>query len=91
MSMTEKLIRNEQEAIECLKKNKPTSGYYMLQESVDMAIQALEKQIPMKPQCRKVHDSFLGEVDDYYCTCGNALAYHQLYCDRCGQAIDRSK
>lgn len=41
--MTEKLIRNENEAIECLKKNKPTSGYYMLQESVDMAIQALEE------------------------------------------------
>lgn len=41
--MTEKLIRNEQEAIECLKKNKPTSGYYMLQESVDIAIQALEE------------------------------------------------
>lgn len=41
--MTEKLIRNEQEAIECLKKNKPTSGYYMLQESVEMAIQALEE------------------------------------------------
>ena len=41
--MTEKLIRNENEAIDCLKKNKPTSGFYMLQESVDMAIQALEK------------------------------------------------
>lgn len=39
----EKLIRNENEAIDCLKKNKPTSGFYMLQESVDMAIQALEK------------------------------------------------
>ena len=43
MSMTEKLIRNENEAIDVLKKNKPTSGYYMLQESVDMAIQALEE------------------------------------------------
>lgn len=42
--MTEnKLIRNESEAIECLKKNKPTSGFYMLQESVDIAIQALEE------------------------------------------------
>ena len=36
-------------AIECLKSNKPTSGYVMLQESIDMAINALEKQIPKKP------------------------------------------
>lgn len=43
VSMTEKLIRNENEAIDVLKKNKPISGYYMLQESVDMAIQALEE------------------------------------------------
>lgn len=37
------LIRNEAEAIDCLKKNRPSSGFYMLQESVDMAIQALEE------------------------------------------------
>lgn len=41
--MTEKIIRTENEAIEVLRKNKPASGYYMLQESVDMAIQALEE------------------------------------------------
>ena len=40
----EKLIRTTEEAIDCLKKNKPTSGYIMLQESVDMAIEALENQ-----------------------------------------------
>lgn len=55
--MTEKLIRDEQEAIECLKKNKPTSGYYMLQESVEMAIQAIEKQVPKKPKKSGVTDS----------------------------------
>ena len=43
MKENEKLIRNEEEAIECLKSNKPTSGYVMLQESIDMAIQALKK------------------------------------------------
>lgn len=43
MKESNKLIRNETEAIECLKSNKPTSGYVMLQESIDMAIQALEK------------------------------------------------
>ena len=49
MTESDKLIRNETEAIECLKSNKPTSGYVMLQESIDMAIKALEKQIPKKP------------------------------------------
>ena len=40
----EKLIRTTEEAIDCLKKNKPASGYIMLQESVDMAIEALENK-----------------------------------------------
>lgn len=43
MTENEKLIRDETEAIECLKINKPTSGYLMLQESIDMAIKALEE------------------------------------------------
>lgn len=41
--MKEKLIRNEQEAIETIKSNMPTSGYYMLRESLEMAIKALEE------------------------------------------------
>lgn len=48
MTESDKLIRNEEEAIECLKSNKPTNGYVMLQESIDMAIQALEKQEKIK-------------------------------------------
>ena len=51
MKESDKLIRNEAEAIECLKSNKPTSGYVMLRESIDMAIKALEKQIEMKKYC----------------------------------------
>lgn len=43
MTENEKLIKSYADAIDCLKKNKPTSGYYMLQESVDMAIKALEE------------------------------------------------
>lgn len=39
----EKLVRDETEAIECLKSNKPTSGYLMLQEAIEMAINALEE------------------------------------------------
>ena len=42
--MATKLIRTNEEAIDCLIKNKPTSGYQMLQESVDMAIEALKNK-----------------------------------------------
>lgn len=41
--MMEKLIRNENEAIEAIKANMPTSGYQMLRESLDMAIIALKE------------------------------------------------
>ena len=47
--MEDKLIRNEQEAIEAIQSNYPTSGYYMLREALDMAVSALEKQIPQIP------------------------------------------
>ena len=43
MTENEKLVKDEIEAIECLKSNKPTSGYLMLQEAIDMAIKALEE------------------------------------------------
>ena len=47
--MGDKLIENEQEAIDAIKSNYPTSGYYMLREALDMAISALEKQIAKTP------------------------------------------
>ena len=92
MSESEKLINNETEAIECLKSNKPTSGYVMLRESIDMAIQALEKQIPKKvvkdgkwsyrcPCCDEC-----AETD-----CGDTFYDYQLdYCNGCGQKLDWS-
>lgn len=43
MKENEKLIKDENEAIEVIKSNMPTSGYYMLRESLDMAIKALEE------------------------------------------------
>lgn len=56
--MMEKLIRNENEAIEAIKANMPTSGYQMLRESLDMAIKALEeiqqyREIGTVEECRK--------------------------------------
>lgn len=81
--MTEKLIRTENEAIECLKNNKPRSGYYMLQESVDMAIQTLEKQIP-----HKARDISGDGIERYVCECGNLMHRKQAYCDKCGQRLE---
>ena len=43
--MDEKKVR---EAIEIIKSIYPTSGYYMLCEALDIAVKALEKQLPKK-------------------------------------------
>ena len=84
MTESEKLIHNEEEAIECLKINKPTTGYMMLQEAVDMAIQALEKQIPKKPY----KDNENGIYEKEYCPiCHRSLFPNDHHCI-CGQAID---
>ncbi len=93
MTKSEKLIRNEAEAIECLKSNKPTSRYLMLQESVDMAVEALEKQISKKP-------SYEGDgyadghlvYDVWICPCSGKryeVDYDNYdHCPNCGQKID---
>lgn len=103
MAEGDKLIRNEAEAIECLESNKPTSGYVMLQESIDMAIEALEKQIPKKP----VHDGCFdsegiwhewkgvnGRSYDLCPNCNTNLCCEMpydnkpKYCKHCGQRLD---
>ena len=71
------------ETIECLKSNKLTSGYVMLQESIDMAIKALEKQIPKKPTDRCMYKKCP--------TCGNVEIEFCKYCSDCGQRLDWKK
>lgn len=85
--MEDKLIRNEQEAIEAIKSNYPKNGYYMLREALDIAISALDKQIPKEP------------IDDKYrhkcCPiCGWLVCYDEgwgdkyvPHCENCGQAL----
>ena len=98
---SDKLIRNETEAIECLKSNKPTSGYVMLQESIDMAINALEKQIPKKVEIRKAtNDDTESELRDFItvkgriCRCPSCRCCIHIsklkYCWECGQKLDWS-
>ncbi len=79
--MDEKKVR---EAIETIKSNYPTSGYYMLCEALDTAIEALEKQLPKKPIEHSVKFAAIYECP----TCGNIDVYGQKNCDNCGQAID---
>lgn len=98
MTESEKLIENETEAIECLKSNKPTSGYLMLQEAIDMAIQALEKQIPKKPRKTDSYRGVLKRIYAYVCpTCGNVCLekymnerQNTMFCWNCGQRLDWS-
>ena len=79
----EKLIRNEREAIECINKNRPQSGYNMLKESLDMAVVALEKQIPKKPG-QNIFDE-----DSMTCICGSDIDkdVEFRFCPWCGQRI----
>ena len=81
--MDEKKVR---EAIETIKSNYPTSGYYMLCEALDIAIKALEKQLPKKPK----------KNGDLACSCGLIIQRKNRrtclhYCHNCGQAIDWSE
>ena len=54
-------------------------------EALDMTIQALEKQIPKKPD-------FTEDKEFALCPCcnGKGLLDKQKYCDNCGQKIDWS-
>lgn len=90
--MEDKLIKNEQEAIEAIKSNYPTSGYYMLREALDMAISALEKQIAKTPDYEG--DGYAdGQLvyDTWICpNCGEhyEVGYDNYdYCPKCGQHI----
>ena len=80
----------EKEAIKAIKDNKPTSGYTMLCEALDMAIEALEKQIPKKPH---KYIAFDGIERNGCPRCFeergvNEILYAgQKYCSVCGQNV----
>ena len=94
--MDEKKVR---EAIEVIKANYPTSGYYMLRESLDIAIEALEKQLPKRPRKNGMSDGLIKKTKYYTCqTCGNCLLTEMMnerqntsYCWDCGQRLDWSE
>lgn len=77
MNKKEKIVKTPEEAIETIKSNMPTSGYQMLRESLIMAIEALEKQIPKAPD----HDG------DGYDNKGE-LIYDTWICPNCGERYE---
>lgn len=92
--MDQKKVR---EAIETIKSNYPTSGYCMLCEALDTAIEALEKQLPKRVD-------FEEDVAENMCvecpSCGSFLGYwvdclDENYqfdnCKHCGQRLDWSE
>lgn len=92
----EKKVR---EAIEVIKANYPTIGYYMLRESLDIAIETLEKQLPKKTRENGMQDGLIRKIKYYTCpTCGNCLLTEMMnerqntsYCWDCGQKLDWSE
>lgn len=87
--MNEKKVR---EAIETIKSNYPTSGYYMLCEALDTAIEALEKQLPkeaVKRSLVKDNGIVVGAVGRCPC-CNEIIDDTMTVCD-CGQKIDWSE
>lgn len=92
----------ENEAIKELHDIRPRGGIIPQKraEALDVAIQALEKQIPKKPM--RIERSAMGwEYMDYYCPCGKFIGAEPhiksilekgeipvKYCDDCGQRLD---
>ena len=77
-----------EEAINAIKCNYPPEHYSMLRETLDMAIEALQKQIPKKPMAIKIPAKWGGH--DYRCPVCATRVFEQSYCMSCGQAIDCS-
>lgn len=77
----------EREAIKELHGIRPRGGIIPQKraEALDVAIQALEKQIPKKPD-------FTEDKEFALCPCcnGKGLLDKQKYCDNCGQKLDWS-
>lgn len=75
---------NEQEAIKRLKYEKPAREYQgNFDKVIDIAIEAIEKQIPKKPT------STDGFMRLWRCpSCKAPMGYGQSYCHCCGQKLD---
>lgn len=89
-----------QEALENLKNILDYEvDYNPYKLALNMAINVLEKQIPIRPiELKNDKDLKIGAsiwragVPVYKCpNCESFISYSSKYCSECGQAIDRSK
>lgn len=75
-----------EEAIKTIKSNYPPENYTMLRETLDMAIEALEKQIPKSVINRKVWEH-VAKTFDTCPNCKEIVGDSERYCHWCGQAV----
>ena len=75
-------MTNEEAIIDIRENIQPIVGG----KSLDIAISAIEKQIPKKVNVTKYDVG----GNDYFCSCGNKLRDSSEYCDMCGCKLDWS-
>lgn len=92
--MDEKKVREAIEALKIinLKRAHPFYDWEEMREIRDIAIEALEKQLPKKPD---IMDYILGDINFKCPTCKSEYicekGYEHFYCPNCGQKIKWSE
>ncbi len=99
--MDEKKVREVIEALKIinLKRVHPFYDWEEMREVRDVAIEALEKQLPKKAKENEIRGGWLGKQKHYTCpNCGNCLLTKMMnerqntsYCWDCGQRLDWSE
>ena len=74
------------EAIKAIKDNYPDSGYSILRDGLNLAIEVLEKQIPK--QVSETEVVYKNDLDGYCPTCSIYITSEYKYCPNCGQKLD---
>ena len=82
-----------------LKRVHPFYDWEEMREVRDVAIEALEKQLPKKAKENEIRGGWLGKQKHYTCpNCGNCLLTKMMnerqntsYCWDCGQRLDWSE
>mgnify|MGYP001622983982 CR=1 FL=1 len=88
MTGNEVLIKTPEEAIETIKSNMPTSGYQMLRESLNMAIEALKevqqyREIGTVEECREAVEKQKPKTCEFY----GDEEDGKLLCPNCGEDL----
>lgn len=92
--MDEKKVKEAIEALKIinLKRVHPFYDWEEMREIRDIAIEALEKQLPKKPD---IMDYILGDINFKCPTCKSEYicekGYEHFYCPNCGQKIKWSE